>query len=106
MTPQTRASEAAKSAEQVIHKASKLTQGQIPDSDLALGHPIHPSTVHWPIAVSLVEYSYPLPFPSFCLPSSPLSFTITVSTVTSVAHWLERKSFSVPGSILYQADTG
>lgn len=39
-------------AEDVVHKSSTLLQGQIPNSDVAMGHPIHPSTVHFPIAVS------------------------------------------------------
>lgn len=39
-------------AEDIVHKSSTLLQGQIPDSDVAMGHPIHPSTVHFPIAVS------------------------------------------------------
>lgn len=34
------------------HKASQLTQGKIPGHpDKDMGHPIHPATVHWPIAV-------------------------------------------------------
>ena len=43
---------ADRSVEQVVHQSSELLQGKIPNSDTALGHPIHPSTVHWPIAVS------------------------------------------------------
>jgi hypothetical protein len=44
-------SPAIRTAEDVVHKSSTLLQGQIPDSDIAMGHPIHPSTVHFPIAV-------------------------------------------------------
>ena len=52
MVVKTRASEAAESVDQVAHESSQYLQGKIPRSDYALGHPIHPSTVHWPIAVS------------------------------------------------------
>jgi len=42
------------------HEGSQLLQGKVPSDDSkSLGHPIHPATVHWPIAVSL---SSSLPF--------------------------------------------
>jgi hypothetical protein len=43
-------------ADQAAHKTSQGLQGKIPiegKEDEGLGHPIHPATVHWPIAVSL-----------------------------------------------------
>ncbi|WVR04899.1 hypothetical protein IAU60_001911 [Kwoniella sp. DSM 27419] len=48
--PQTRASDVAKKAEEVVHDGSQLLTGQVPHSEVAAGHPIHPATVHWPIA--------------------------------------------------------
>jgi hypothetical protein len=55
MALQTRNQHAAEAAEQKVHEASTILQGQVPntDGDAAIGHPIHPATVHWPIAVSL-----------------------------------------------------
>lgn len=44
-------------AEDVVHKSATVLQGQVPDSDIAMGHPIHPSTVHFPIAVSPPAHS-------------------------------------------------
>ncbi|KAI9638655.1 uncharacterized protein MKK02DRAFT_32052 [Dioszegia hungarica] len=43
-------SPAIRAAEDAVHKGSTFLQGQIPNSDVAMGHPIHPSTVHFPIA--------------------------------------------------------
>lgn len=55
-----KASEMAARVEEPVHQAHQLLQGQMPNNpDKALGHPIHPSTVHWPIAVS----ASPLPSP-------------------------------------------
>lgn len=49
----------AAQVEEPIHESHQLLQGQMPNNpDKALGHPIHPSTVHWPIAVS-----HHVPFP-------------------------------------------
>jgi len=46
------ASVAAK-VDEPVHEGSQLLQGKIPSDDSkSLGHPIHPATVHWPIAVS------------------------------------------------------
>ena len=55
VSPETQAkvTDAAARVEEPIHEAHELLQGQVPGNpDKALGHPIHPSTVHWPIAVS------------------------------------------------------
>lgn len=52
MSGQSKAHSVAQTADKVAHKASEALQGKIPDSEIAMGHPIHPSTVHWPIAVS------------------------------------------------------
>ena len=42
-------------AEEVVHKSMLPLTGQIPiDSVDDLGHPIHPATVHWPIAVCIL----------------------------------------------------
>lgn len=48
---------AAEKADQVAHGAAQILEGQVPNDnpDDAMGHPLHPDTVHWPIAVSLVE---------------------------------------------------
>jgi hypothetical protein len=36
-----------------VHEGSQLLQGKVPSDDSkSMGHPIHPATVHWPIAVS------------------------------------------------------
>ena len=46
--------------DQPLHEGSQLLQGKIPVEgyeDKSLGHPIHPATVHWPIAVSAVSSS-------------------------------------------------
>jgi hypothetical protein len=61
MAPQTRGQDALQAAEQKAHEASTLLQGQLPntDGDVAIGHPIHPGTVHWPIAVSFPPQSPP-----------------------------------------------
>jgi hypothetical protein len=43
--------------DQPLHEGSQLLQGKVPvagHEDKSLGHPIHPATVHWPIAVSLL----------------------------------------------------
>ena len=48
--------------EEPIHEAHQILQGQVPGNpDKALGHPIHPATVHWPIAVSLDPITCPSP---------------------------------------------
>jgi len=40
------------------HEGSQLLQGKVPSDDSkSLGHPIHPATVHWPIAVSTCSSS-------------------------------------------------
>jgi hypothetical protein len=40
------------------HEGSQLLQGKVPSDDSkSLGHPIHPATVHWPIAVSPFSFS-------------------------------------------------
>lgn len=50
------ASIAAK-ADKPAHEGSQLLQGKIPSDDSKnLGHPIHPATVHWPIAVSFLMF--------------------------------------------------
>ena len=46
------AGDIAKKAEQVVHEGARAGTGQVPGTDMAMGHPIHPATVHWPIAVS------------------------------------------------------
>jgi hypothetical protein len=64
------------------HEGSQLLQGKVPSDDSkSMGHPIHPATVHWPIAVSpfysliplslrCVPYHVLIPF----LPSRPRVF--------------------------------
>lgn len=48
-----KAASVAAKADPPAHEASQLLQGKIPSDDSkSLGHPIHPATVHWPIAVS------------------------------------------------------
>ena len=49
--PTTRAQEAAEAAEETAHKGSQLLQGKVPGKGIETGHPLHPATVHWPIAV-------------------------------------------------------
>lgn len=47
-----KATDLAARVEEPVHEAHQLLQGQMPNNpDKALGHPIHPATVHWPIAV-------------------------------------------------------
>jgi len=47
------AGEMAQKAEHVVHEGARAGTGQVPGTDYAMGHPVHPATVHWPIAVSL-----------------------------------------------------
>ncbi|WWC66123.1 uncharacterized protein I206_100023 [Kwoniella pini CBS 10737] len=51
MPVSTRSSDAVQKVEEVVHESSQLLQGQVPGhEELSAGHPIHPATVHWPIA--------------------------------------------------------
>lgn len=54
-----RAVETGKKADHIIEKSTRPLLGQAPNDgpETGLGHPLHPSTVHWPIAVSSVERS-------------------------------------------------
>ncbi|ORY28147.1 hypothetical protein BCR39DRAFT_559641 [Naematelia encephala] len=87
MSPTTRAAEAA---EQAAHQTSQVLQGRIPNQtpDKALGHPIHPSTVHWPIAFLSASFgivSLNL-VPSAII--SPLSKILPpLSTLPALAHY-------------------
>ncbi|WWC58884.1 uncharacterized protein I303_101429 [Kwoniella dejecticola CBS 10117] len=61
MPVSTRSSDAtvAQKAEEVAHESSQLLQGQVPISgyeDYSAGHPIHPATVHWPIAFLTLSF--------------------------------------------------
>jgi hypothetical protein len=48
-----KAANLAAKADGPAHTGSQLLQGKIPSDDSkSMGHPIHPATVHWPIAVS------------------------------------------------------
>lgn len=50
---QDRAAELGAVIDGPIHAASQVLQGKVPNHpDKDMGHPIHPATVHWPIAVS------------------------------------------------------
>ena len=49
------AGEMAQKTEQVVHEGARAGTGQVPGTDIAMGHPIHPATVHWPIAVSMLS---------------------------------------------------
>lgn len=42
-------------AKEVAKNPEKPLMGQFPDTDRAIGHPIHPAMVHWPIAVSVIQ---------------------------------------------------
>lgn len=54
-----KAADIAARVEEPVHEAHQLLQGQMPNNpDKALGHPIHPATVHWPIAVSPSTFFY------------------------------------------------
>jgi len=61
------------------HEGSQLLQGKVPSDDSkSLGHPIHPATVHWPIAVSPhLHPSIITTLRSFLIPS--LSRTLVLS---------------------------
>ena len=48
-----RTDKAIDTADKAMDKATKPMMGQFTDPDHATGHPIHPATVHWPIAVSV-----------------------------------------------------
>ncbi|KAK4685081.1 hypothetical protein P7C73_g5072, partial [Tremellales sp. Uapishka_1] len=80
---------AAKAADQVAHPASQLMQGKIPGDnadDKALGHPIHPSTVHWPIA--FLTASFGLTTLSLLPPSFMPTFILPPpATLPALAHY-------------------
>nr|XP_031859241.1 uncharacterized protein CI109_005269 [Kwoniella shandongensis]KAA5526313.1 hypothetical protein CI109_005269 [Kwoniella shandongensis] len=76
----------ARKAEDVAHEASVLLTGQVPNSDLAMGHPIHPATVHWPIAFLSATFSLSA---LTLLPPSyyPSSFLPAQAVIPSLAHY-------------------
>ncbi|WRT64421.1 uncharacterized protein IL334_001353 [Kwoniella shivajii] len=83
MPVSTRSSDAASKAEEVAHESSQLLQGQVPNSELAMGHPIHPATVHWPIAFLTAAFSISSLdlVPSSLYPSSILPAPSTLSVL-------------------------
>jgi hypothetical protein len=85
----------AASVDGPAHEGSQLLQGKVPSDDSkSLGHPIHPATVHWPIAVSPCSSStfcslhdYYLAFPSSSLPLvASCSHTFEPSALGSSGH--------------------
>ena len=96
------------------HEGSQLLQGKVPSDDSkSLGHPIHPATVHWPIAVSPCSSPfssmtrllllYPLessgtprssePYPSFVEPPALVSSTTLIPVLI---HHILRYSPNIP----------
>ena len=41
-------------ADKAMDQATRPLMGQAGDPDHAVGHPLHPATVHWPIAVRVL----------------------------------------------------
>jgi len=85
---QSRSNGLLSAAEQKAHEASTLLQGQVPntDGDVAIGHPIHPGTVHWPIAFLSASFGITtlqlLPLSLY-----PASLLPPVATLTALAHY-------------------
>jgi hypothetical protein len=63
----------AASVDGPVHEGSQLLQGKVPSDDSkSMGHPIHPATVHWPIAVSPCSSPSSYSLPQLCLlPRTP-----------------------------------
>ncbi|WWD09700.1 hypothetical protein V865_007828 [Kwoniella europaea PYCC6329] len=77
-------STASGKAEEVAHESSQILQGQVPGhDDLSAGHPIHPATVHWPIAFLTASFGISTLdlLPLSLYPTSVLPPRATLSTL-------------------------
>ncbi|ORX34629.1 hypothetical protein BD324DRAFT_652899 [Kockovaella imperatae] len=117
MTATTRAAE---KAEEIASDSADLLAGQVPgDPDKAVGHPLHPATVHWPIAFLTACFGLTtitlLPanlYPSFFLPppsaipslvhysagAAVLSSVPAIVTGAGEAYKLAKKEYKEKGS--------
>ncbi|KAL7424592.1 hypothetical protein Q5752_000276 [Cryptotrichosporon argae] len=79
-------SKTVSSAENAAHATSQVMQGRVPNAsaDEALGHPIHPATVHWPIAFLTTSFSA---LTVSALPSTVLGPLTPVASFPAIAHY-------------------